>query len=338
MRRLPLFSFLFLFMLLPASVMAQPSAASLVTDGQAINIASPRYRDLFKELRLTYGFSRKELTHLFSGVTIKRRVLELMDRQWESQPYYKYYPRFITPEVIAQGREQLKRHAALLEKIERKYGVERQIVVAIWGMETCYGKVKGSYGVFQTLNTLFDAYPRRREFFRTQLVDFLLLTRKNGIDPLTVYGSYAGAFGQTQFIPSSYQAYAVDFDGNGRPNVVSSVPDVLASIANYLNKFGWIHGAPIYRRIGSKLMDPRLKAAYEQGRTGKVPWQLVKKAQGIDIPVASGEVTVVGLERADGSMRYVVGYPDFQAITAWNHSNRYAMAVAQLAEKLGGRE
>jgi membrane-bound lytic murein transglycosylase B len=339
MKKCYLFLSFFAFLLFnPLGAMARPPAAMLVTDGQAIDITSPRYRGLFKELRFSHGFTRDELHRLFAGVTIKRRVLELMDRQWESQPYYKYFPLFINRQVIDKGKQKLKQHAALLEKIEQKFGVKREIVVAIWGIETRYGEEKGGYGVFQTLNTLFDAYPRRREFFRKQLIDFLLLTKANGIDPLGVSGSYAGAFGQTQFIPSSFLAYAVDFDGNGRRNVMSSVPDVLASIANYLEKFGWTRGEPIYWEIGPELKDARLKEAYKRGRKGKVPWQLVKKAQRVKMPAASGKVTVIGLEKADGSMRYVAGYPNFQAITAWNHSNRYSMAVAELAEKIGGEK
>jgi membrane-bound lytic murein transglycosylase B len=335
MRKHALLAFFFCSLLLfrPAVGLAQPLAAELVSDGQAIDTASPRYRGLFKELRFTHGFSGEELDRLFSGVTVKRRVLELMDRQWEAQPYHKYYPLFVKPQVIDKGKEKLKEHAAILDEIEEKLGVEREIVVAIWGIETRFGEVEGSFGVFQTLNTLFDAYPRRREFFRKQLVEFLLLVRENGIDPLAVKGSYAGAFGQTQFIPSSYRAYSVDFDGDGRRNVMTSVPDVLASIANYLKQFGWVYGQPVYRELGPELKDGRLKAAYDAGRKGKVDRELAQEAQGVALPPAGGKVTVVGLEQADGTMRYVAGYPNFQAITAWNHSNRYAMAVTELAEQ-----
>ncbi|MDA8165448.1 MAG: lytic murein transglycosylase [Desulfobacteraceae bacterium] len=332
-----LFPFCSLLLLTPPALPAEPAtgeplAAELVTDGQKIDISSPRYQELFAELESAHGFTKAELDSLFSGLTINRRVLELMDRQWEAQPYYKYYPLFIKPELIAKGKEKLIENAAVLEEIEQKLGVEREIVVAIWGIETRFGEMKGGFGVFQTLNTLFDAYPRRRDFFRNQLVELLLLARENHLDPMTLTGSYAGAFGQTQFIPSSYRSYAVDFDGDGRRDTVDSVPDVLASIANYLKQFGWTYGQPVYRDIGSALKDERLKAAYNEGRNGKVDWHVVQKAQGVAMLPATGPVTVVGLEQADGTMRYVAGYPNFQAITAWNHSNRYAMAVAELAE------
>lgn len=333
---------LFFFVLgaIPAAAKAadeKPKAADLVRDGQKIDTTSPRYQGLFKELRLRHDFSQAELDRLFAGVTIKRRVLELMDTQWEAKPYYLYYPRFITDEVIAEGKRMLAAHKDILDKVEEDIGVEREIVVAIWGIETRYGKYKGAFNLFQTLNTMFDAYPRRRNFYRKQLVHFLLLSRENHVDPLTVTGSYGGAFGQTQFIPSSFREYAVDFDEDGDRDVWQSTGDILASIANYLHRFGWVYEAPVYAEIGRTLQSSRLQEAYEKGRKGFVPLEAVERDQGISLPSSpeGRKVTIVGLELdEDGGMRYVAGYPNFQAITAWNHSNRYAMAVTELAEKL----
>ncbi|MBU4262117.1 MAG: lytic murein transglycosylase [Proteobacteria bacterium] len=317
----------------------QPKAADLVKDGQLINLATPRYQDLFKELRSRYDFSQEEIDRLFAGVTIKQRVLELMDTQWEAKPYYLYYPLFITPEVVAEGREKLAANKELLDKIEKEIGVEREIVVAIWGVETRYGQHKGAFNLFQTLNTMFDAYPRRSNFYREQLVHFLLLCRENHVDPQTVTGSYGGAFGQTQFIPSSFRDYALDFDKDGSRDVWNSTSDVLASIANYLHRFGWVFHAPIYHEIGPVLKSETLEKAYKTGRKGFVSVAEVAQAQGVTVPPApdNKQVTIVGLELEDGGMRYVAGYPNFQAITAWNNSNRYAMAVAELAEKLAGK-
>ncbi|MDP3479412.1 MAG: lytic murein transglycosylase, partial [Desulfoprunum sp.] len=197
-------------------------------------------------MREKYNFSQTELDALFQGVAIDRKVLELMDRQWEAKPYYEYWPLFITPTVIATGKQKLKEHKLLLDRIEAEIGVDREFVIAIWGVESRFGANHGKYGVFQTLNTLFDAYPRRSSFFRQQLLHFLLLCRENQLDPLTVKGSYAGAFGQTQFIPSSFQEYAVSFDGDSRRDVFNSTDDILASIANYLHRFKWVLDAPVY--------------------------------------------------------------------------------------------
>ncbi|MEW6429438.1 MAG: lytic murein transglycosylase [Thermodesulfobacteriota bacterium] len=319
---------------------AAPLAADLVSDGQLIDIHSERYEGLFKELRISHDFTQAQLVELFGGVAIKKRVLELMDTQWEAKPYYEYFPRFITTQVIREGQWMLEKHRELLDRVEERFGVERQIVVAIWGIESRFGKNDGAFGMFQTLNTLFDAYPRRRGFYRKQLIDFLVLCRDNGVDPLSITGSYGGAFGQTQFIPSSFVQYAVDFDGDGKRDVWNSTPDVLASIANYLRKFGWKMKDPVYVDIGSELRSQELFAAYKQGRKGFVGRGVIEAAQSMRLPAVEkdGRLTVVGLETDNrGGMRFVAGYPNFQAITAWNNSNRYAMAVTELAERFIGK-
>ncbi|MCD6388349.1 MAG: lytic murein transglycosylase [Desulfobulbaceae bacterium] len=328
-----------LFVFLPVSACSaddKPKAADLVKDGQVIDVQSSRYQGLFKEMRLRYHYSQEEIDAIFSGVTIKKRVLELMDSQWEAKPYYKYFPLFITPGMIREGRAQLREHSDLLDRIEKEIGVEREILVAIWGIESKFGRHKGAFNLFQTLNTMYDAYPRRRTFYRQQLVHFLLLCRENNVDPLGVTGSYGGAFGQTQFIPSSFREYAVDFDGDAKRDVWHSIPDILASIANYLHRFGWVYDAPIYRAIGAELKSEELREAYSKGRRGFVDLQDVAATQKVSLPPSPGgkKVTIVGLELKNGGMRFVAGYPNFQAITAWNNSNRYAMAVTELAEKL----
>lgn len=332
-------SFTFLMLLtLPVNIhAAKPKAADLVEDGQLIDLNSEKYQILFSELKTEHQFTDQELQSIFKGQKISRRVLVLMDTQWEAKPYYKYYPRFITNLNIIKGREKLHRHKDLLDRIEEKFGVEREIIVAIWAIESRYGANMGAFRVLRTLNTLFYAYPRRAKFFRTQLIHFLLLCRENGIDPHTVMGSFAGAFGQTQFIPSSFNAYAVSFDGDDKRDVWNSVPDVLASIANYLNEFHWTFAAPIYVELGHELKNQKLIAARLKGRRGRVDWQLVRDSQNINLPRPPGgrDLSIVALELPPGgehSYRYVAGYPNFQTITQWNHSNRYAMAVTELAE------
>lgn len=290
-------------------------------------------------MREKYNFSQTELDALFQGVAIDRKVLELMDRQWEAKPYYEYWPLFITPTVIATGKQKLKEHKLLLDRIEAEIGVDREFVIAIWGVESRFGANHGKYGVFQTLNTLFDAYPRRSSFFRQQLLHFLLLCRENQLDPLTVKGSYAGAFGQTQFIPSSFQEYAVSFDGDSRRDVFNSTDDILASIANYLHRFKWVLNAPVYAEIGHSLLSDKLIQANLKGRKGLVDWREVAAIQGVNLPRSPQDsgLTITGLEihpLAGGGFRYIAGYPNFQAITAWNNSSRYAMAVSELADAL----
>ena len=316
---------------------AKPKAADLVEDGQKIDISSERYDALFTELQSKHQFNLDELEPLFKDVAINKRVLELMDKQWESKPYYKYRPLFITSKTISTGKKKLREHKELLDRIEAKFGVDREVVISIWGIESRYGTHRGSFPVFETLNTLFDAYPRRSKFFRTQLIHFLLLCRENQIDPLAVKGSYAGAFGQTQFIPSSFREYAVSFDNDELRDVFNSTEDILASIANYLRRFHWTFNAPIYVDIGSELKSQELVSANLKGRKGRVDHTTVSKAQGVEMPEPpeNRKLSIVGLEISPsmgGGFRYVAGYPNFQAITEWNHSNRYAMAVTELAE------
>ena len=322
--------------------LAAPSdkkAAELVEDGQLIDLTSTRYVGLFKELRLRHNFSDDELQKTFKNVSIGKRVLELMDTQWEAKPYFKYFPLFITTKMIEEGAGKLTEYHDLLNKVELEFGVEREIVVAIWAIESKFGRNKGAFSVFTTLNTMFDAYPRRRDFYRKQLIEYLLLCRENGVDPATITGSYGGAFGQTQFIPSSFREYAVDFDKDGRRDVWNDVPDVLASIANYLHRYHWTLTAPVYMELGHTLLDTSLEAAYTRGRKGMLDWQEVAAKQKITLPASpeNRPLTIVGLELEDGGMRYVAGYPNFQAITKWNNSNRYAMAVTELAEKIKAR-
>jgi len=320
---------------------AGPRAAELVSDGQPIDLNQEQYRQLFAELVREHEYTNEQLQSIFRGLVINRRILELMDTPWEAKPYYQYAPLFLTESNIETGRQMLVRHRELLDRIEGEIGVDREIVIAIWAIETRYGTNQGSFNVLQTLNTLFAAYPRRSDFFRKELIHFLLLCRENGIDPATVNGSYAGAFGQTQFIPSSFRAYAVSFDGDAKRDVWNSVPDVLASIAHYLKKHRWALDETIYWDLGSELKDQQLVSAHLKGWKGRVTWKRVRENQSPDLPKLSGkgELSIVGLELPPGdkaSMRYVAGFPNFQAITHWNHSNRYAMAVVQLAEAFSG--
>ncbi len=327
----------------PASICAEnkPLAADLVEDDQPIDINSERYDELFSELQTKYGFSRTELAGLFSGVRIDKRVLELMDRQWEAKPYYLYRPLFVTSRTISKGKNMVRKHRDLLERIESQFGVDKEVVIAIWGIESRFGSHRGSFGVFKTLNTLFDAYPRRSDFFREELIYFLLVCRENNMDPLEIKGSYAGAFGQTQFIPSSFHEYAVSFDDDLVRDVFNSIEDILASIANYLKAFHWALDAPLYIDIGSKLKSQELISANLKGRKGFIDYQQVAAVQNLKLPTPpeNRDVTIVSLEidpKKGGGFRYVAGYPNFQAITEWNHSNRYAMAVSELAEAIAG--
>ncbi|MCP3891513.1 MAG: lytic murein transglycosylase [Desulfobulbaceae bacterium] len=325
----------------PILVSASPTttavtAADLVVDRQPIDIQSTRYQLFFKELIETHHFKREKLTTLFYGVQIDKKVLQLMDKQWEAKPYYQYWPRFITPSVIKRGKRSLIKFRPLFDRIEDDFGVNREVIVAIWAIESRFGANTGHFNLFRTLNTLFDAYPRRSDFFRKELLHFLLLCKANDIDPLTITGSYAGAFGQAQFMPSSFNAYAVDGDGDSKKDLIDSMPDVFGSIANYLQAFGWILNSPVFEEIGNDLHSVKLIQTYNKGRKGRIDWRYLATTQQVAIPRPPGnsELSVVGLQLGpdkDSKIRYVAGYPNFHAITYYNHSHKYAMAVAELA-------
>lgn len=335
-----------LLFLSEATGKAQSTPTTQVKDDQPVNLQQEKYKLLFQELERKHKFQPAELEELFQGQVISKRVLELMDKQWKRRPYYEYYALFLTPKTIQTGKEKLQIHKELLDRIEKEFGVEREIIVAIWGIETRYGTHQGDFNILRTLNTLFDAYPRRADFFRKELVQYLILCREHGVNPKTAVGSYAGAFGQAQFMPSSFRHFAVSFDGNDRSDLWNSVPDALASIANYMKLHGWVQDTPVYVELGNTLKDKRLIAAKEEGRKGRVPWKLVRELQKTvqkkDIPPSPSELplSIIGLEldpkKFDHAYRYVAGYPNFHTITEYNHSLFYGMAVSELAELLKG--
>ncbi len=326
-------SLLFLFCQLLLAAIPQTAAAA--QKSQPININSPTYRKLFTELEEKHLFSRQELQKLFTDTTINPKVLRLMDKQWgKPLPWYKYKKRFITTATITKGKNYLQKYRSLFDGIEQKFGVNREVIVAIWAIETRFGSNCGSFNMFRSLNTLFAAYPRRSSFFRQELIDYLLLCRDNGLDPKTVNGSYAGAFGQAQFMPSSYRRYAVDYDGDGRIDLLESKEDIFASIANYLSEFGWKFNTPTFIDIGAELKSAGLIAASLRGRKGKISWQTVAKDQQLSLPPSPDDkpLTVACLEKTPrGDKRCIAGYPNYQAILHYNHSLKYATVVSSLA-------
>ncbi|WP_136796766.1 lytic murein transglycosylase [Desulfosediminicola ganghwensis] len=316
-----------------------PPESAPGTDDVIINIDTADYRKLFDELANDHGFDRIELASLFSGLTIDQAALNLISDQVESRPYLKYLALLATPAIIQAGKEKLEEHRELLDAIEARYGVDREYLIAIWGIETRFGQRQGKHEVFRVLNTLFSNYPRRSGFFRDELVNFLLLCREYGLSPRSVMGSYAGAFGQPQFIPSSFREYAVSFDDDDKPDIFDSIPDILASIANYLHRHHWVLDAPVIVNIGNELNTDNLKEALEAGRRGRLPRQEIQDAQGVELPPSPDNRPLVVVEFQPNPFfgktpQYYAGYPNFQAITAWNHSNRYAMIVTHFAQAM----
>lgn len=333
---LALYSVLLTLLLATGSIAGEKTEPiDRVADKGLINLSSERYQQLFLELEQQHNFNKAGLEQLFEGLRVDPKVLELMDRPWEAKPYYQYRPLFITSSTIAKGKEKLHQHQLLLDRIEAAFGVDREYLVAIWGVESKFGANQGKFKLFRTINSLFDRYPRRTAFYRRELIEFLLLCRTNRIDPLSVNGSYAGAFGQAQFIPSSFNRYAVDFDGDNRADLINSPEDVFASIANYLKEFGWTLHAPVYAKLGNSLHE-ELPVNIPTGNKN-INWRLLAHLQQVNLPRPPKEqqLSIVQLKQSPGQgggIRYVAGYPNFTALTKYNHSDRYAMAVSEMAE------
>ncbi|MDP1708551.1 MAG: lytic murein transglycosylase B [Gammaproteobacteria bacterium] len=299
----------------------------------------PELQGFIDEMVRQNGFDRAELTQLLAQAETKSSILDAIRSPAERKPWRDYRPIFVTPSRISGGVEFWNAHAAVLARAESIYGVPAEIIVAIIGVETRYGKNTGSYRVLDALATLAFDYPPRSPFFRSELEHYLLLSREEQIDATAPKGSYAGAMGLPQFMPSSFRRYAVDFDKDGRRDLWGSVDDVIGSVANYLSVHGWQPGAPIANRArvqGDKytlLLDAGLKP--EMGIDQLSRYGVTLDATDPAPTPGSGIVrgTLLELEGNNG-LEYWVGMQNFYAITRYNISALYAMAVYQLSQEI----
>ncbi len=277
----------------------------------------------------SHNFERAELKRLFQQIEIQPEIIDAMNRPYEAKPWYQYRPIFVTRARMEEGAEFLRRHRGVLQRAESKYGVPAEIITAILGVETRYGRHRGKYRVADSLATLGFDYPRRSEFFLKELEEFLLLSREERFDPLAVTGSYAGAMGKPQFISSSYRHYAVDFDGDGIRDLIDNSADAIGSVANYLARHGWQRNQPVAVPV-----QPGENAPTEMGRLKKpdVPvkqWR--QRGYTPEHTVADDlNADLIVLENENGP-EYWLGLRNFYAITRYNHSELYAMAVYQLS-------
>jgi membrane-bound lytic murein transglycosylase B len=295
-------------------------------------------RAFAEEMVARHGLPADEVSSLLAAASYRQAIVDAMDRPYEAKPWRDYREIFLTPERIEGGVRFWRDNAALLDQAEAAFGVPARIIVAIIGIETNYGGNLGSHKVIDALTTLGFSYPRRAAFFRKELEQFLLLAREEQVDPLNALGSYAGALGKPQFIPSSYRAYAVDFDRDGRRDLWGSNADVIGSVGNYLARHGWRRGKPVAAEVRltngvpagipvaeKRPVEPRmsLQALAEAGLRPADPAAL----EGAD------EADRAVLLELDGTgLEYWLALDNFYAITRYNHSNLYAMA----ANLLGG--
>jgi membrane-bound lytic murein transglycosylase B len=301
------------------------------------NIKNTESLDAFIDhMVATHQFDKSKLVELFESVEIKEDIVKRMSAPAESLPWYKYRKIFMTDARIDGGVKFWQQNESVLSAVEQHYGVPPEIIIAIIGVETSYGQNTGKYRVIDALSTLAFAYPPRSKFFLTELENFLLLCRDEQINPLEPTGSYAGAMGMPQFMPSSFRSYAIDFDKNGRRDIWHSNTDVIASIGNYFAVHGWqkhqLIAVPAAEKEGenAKLNDslkPNLRIDELQSLVTKISRSLPLNTK----------VKLLGLKQEHGEELWAT-LENFYVITRYNHSPLYAMAVYQLSQAISIRK
>jgi len=296
--------------------------------------ANPQAHTFIEAMVAKHGFSRSALEDVFSQAERRDDILELMSKPAEKRlAWYEYRKIFLTRERIGGGVRFWKQNASALTDAAAVFGVEPQIIVAIIGVETRYGANTGRHRVIDALATLAFDYPPRSEFFTGELEQYLLLAREEQIDLLKTTGSYAGAMGYGQFIPSSYRRFAVDFDDNGKRDLWDSPRDIIGSIANYFKAHGWESGQPVAVRaqVSGEAWKPLLDLGYKPNTVLDA-----LRHDGVTPVTALPDTLTAALIRYDqeDGPEYWLGFNNFYVITRYNNSPLYAMAVYQLSEAI----
>lgn len=289
------------------------------------------------DVYIKHGISAWELKKLFKTVTPNPKVLQAISKPFEEVTWEKYKENFVTEERIKAGVEFWKQNEKMLRKAEADFGVPAEIIVSIIGVETRYGKTMGSFPVFQALATLAFDYPKRGTFFKGELEQFILLMHEDGLDPKTTLGSYAGAMGIPQFMPSSYRNYAISYDSSGRRDL--SIPaNAIGSVANYMSGHGWQKGEPIvldtvaygaeYQRLANTNALPKLPLKeYAQ-------FNILPKNKEILNTKGKLQAAFILLNKDSKNPEPWLTLTNFYVITRYNNSINYAMAVYQLSERI----
>jgi membrane-bound lytic murein transglycosylase B len=297
----------------------------------------PAKQAFIRDMVANHSFQRGRLESLMAHARRRQSIIDAMERPAEAKPWYQYRSLFLGRKRIEEGARFMRDNRRYLRKARSRYGVPPAIITAILGVETQYGRNTGHIRVLDALTTLAFHYPPRHEFFTRELKQFLLLTRKQGIDPEQVKGSYAGAMGLPQFIASSYREYAVDFNGNGKVDLWREKADAIGSIANYLHRHGWRRGQPIAVRanVAPGVSTDKIDALHPNRLKADLAAAFLAQ-HGIRPQHSLPMGLKVGLLRLKGASasEYWLGAPDFYAITSYNHSALYAMAVYQLAQAI----
>jgi membrane-bound lytic murein transglycosylase B len=303
----------------------------------AVDIKRPEVKEFIAHMSKTYAFKKHALRKLLKSAVSQPAIIDAMSKPAEkAKLWYEYRPIFLNERRIREGTEFWIAHRQALDQASIMSGVAPEYLAAILGVETYYGRLTGNYRVLDALATLSFDYPPREKFFRDELEQFLLLTRDAHLDPKSLKGSYAGAMGAPQFMPSNYRRYAVDANADGRIDLWNDWSDVCASVGNYLKEHGWNAGEPV---LEEATVLPE-KAGELDGRKlalSETVSSLAAKGVSFEAPLPpDAPAILIAADEADG-VHWRVGYNNFFVITRYNHSPLYAMAVYELATAMKQR-
>ncbi len=293
--------------------------------------------ELIDSLVKEHGFDKASLTAIFAGAEKKDSILEAIARPAEKRlEWFEYRKIFITKDRIEKGQAFIETYLKDLLRAEKQFGVPKEIIAAIIGVETRYGQNKGSYRVIDALSTLGFDYPPRSKFFSSELKHALLLAKEQGFDINEMKGSYAGAMGYGQFIPSSYRHYAIDFEGDKVADILTNPVDAIGSVANYFSEHKWVSGKPVAFLLSEKDLGRNYT---DYTAKGLKPGFLIgdMRKSGIKVPatLSSDDAAKIQNYVLESGEENWLTLDNFYVITRYNHSHLYAMAVYQLAKELG---
>ena len=325
------------YSLLAALACAPAGAQPADVAAAGVDLQRPEIVEFVNEVVSHDGLNRKDVRALLKEAQPQPKIIETMTRPIEKvAPWWEYRDHFLSAERIREGTSFWLDHKNTLEQISAQYQVPSEYLVAILGVETRYGRQTGRYRVLDALATLAFDYPPRHSYFREELRQFLLLAKEKQLDPLTATGSYAGAMGAPQFMPSSYRRYAVAANTDRRRDLWGDWDDILASVANYLHEHGWVAGGPVLAETRLE-PDPSFQIEPHNLELDQTVESLGAHGVKVEMSVpADTPVVLISAEQRDGPA-YRVGFHNFYVITRYNASARYGMAVYELAQAVAQR-
>jgi membrane-bound lytic murein transglycosylase B len=296
-------------------------------------ISRPEVQNYINKTAIEQGFTPEEITGWLQQAETKPNIITILDKPSTSRPWHEFEANFVNKTRIINGAKFWRENAILIGDITRKYQVSPEVLLAILGAETNYGRYTGSFRIVDALSTIAFNYPRRAEYFQGELTQLFLLAREEKQDPLSFKGSYAGAMGWPQFMPSSFRKWAQDWDKDGKHDIWNNPGDALASVANYLNQFGWQDGGDTYTAVNfngdtTELLADKFNLHYT------VDELIAKGVMPIDEINTKQQAVLYSLETEPGFTQHFLGFNNFYVITRYNKSTLYATAVLKLADEI----